>query len=92
VDVILEYDLPVLVHCGWGVTTNVFAKNYSASWHWVEQMGELASAYPEMRIVIGHTGGRSPNLTVMKRSDWLSPSTILIAKCPRLRWKLSTLR
>jgi predicted TIM-barrel fold metal-dependent hydrolase len=57
VDVILEYDLPVLIHCGWGVTTNVFAKNYSASWHWVEQMGDLASAYPDMKIIIGHTGG-----------------------------------
>jgi predicted TIM-barrel fold metal-dependent hydrolase len=57
VDVILEYDLPVLIHCGWGVTTNVFAKSYTASWHWVEQMGDLASAYPDMKIIIGHTGG-----------------------------------
>jgi len=59
IDVILEYDLPVLVHCGWAVTSNVltYGKKYNAAWRWAEQMGELASAYPDMKLVIGHTGG-----------------------------------
>ncbi len=60
VDVILERDVPVLFHCGYsslgpGLRYGTFT--YQAAWRWAEEMGQLAAAYPDMKIVVGHIGG-----------------------------------
>ena len=59
VDVILEHDMPVLVHSGWAVTgiASNYGHGYTAAWRWAERFGELMSAYPDMKFVLGHTGG-----------------------------------
>ncbi len=60
VDVILDHDLPVLFHCGYsslGPGLRYGRFTYQAAWRWAEEMGLIAAAYPEMKIVVGHTGG-----------------------------------
>jgi predicted TIM-barrel fold metal-dependent hydrolase len=57
IDLILEYDAPVLLHTGWGVAGQRPHQTYKAAWRWAEDMGSLFSAYPEVTFVLGHTGG-----------------------------------
>jgi predicted TIM-barrel fold metal-dependent hydrolase len=59
VDVILEHDLPVLVHSGWAVTGTAsnYGHGYATAWRWAERFGDLMSTYPTMKFVLGHTGG-----------------------------------
>lgn len=59
VDVILEHDLPVLVHSGWAVTGTAsnYGRGYTTAWRWAERFGGLMSTYPGLKFVLGHTGG-----------------------------------
>jgi predicted TIM-barrel fold metal-dependent hydrolase len=60
--VILELDLPVVLHVGWTATGSAVSStrvaSYQAAWHWAEKVGALATEYPAMKIVVGHSGGR----------------------------------
>jgi len=59
VDVILEHDMPVLVHSGWAVTGTAsnYPHGYSSAWRWAERFASLMAEYPDMKFVLGHTGG-----------------------------------
>jgi len=57
IDLVLERDAPVLLHTGWGVAGQRPDQHYKAAWRWAEDMGSLFSAYPEVKFVLGHTGG-----------------------------------
>jgi predicted TIM-barrel fold metal-dependent hydrolase len=59
VDTIIEHDMPVLVHSGWAVTGTAsnYGHGYQSSWRWAERFGDLMSAYPDLKFVLGHTGG-----------------------------------
>jgi predicted TIM-barrel fold metal-dependent hydrolase len=59
VDVIIDHDMPVLVHSGWAVTGTAsnYGHGYQASWRWAERFGDLMSAYPDLKFILGHTGG-----------------------------------
>lgn len=60
VDVILDHDVPVIFHCGFsslGPSLRFGNFSYKAAWRWAEELGELAAAYPTLKIVIGHIGG-----------------------------------
>jgi predicted TIM-barrel fold metal-dependent hydrolase len=59
VDVIIEHDMPVLVHSGWAVTGTAsnYGHGYQTAWRWAEKFGDLMSAYPDLKFVLGHTGG-----------------------------------
>jgi predicted TIM-barrel fold metal-dependent hydrolase len=60
VDVALEFDVPVQIHCGWTATGTALGmgQHYGAAWRWAETMGTLMAAYPELKVIIAHTGGR----------------------------------
>jgi predicted TIM-barrel fold metal-dependent hydrolase len=59
VEVILEQDIPVLVHSGWAVTGTAsnYGRGYTAAWRWAERFGGLMSEYTDLKFVLGHTGG-----------------------------------
>ncbi len=57
IDLVLERDAPVLLHTGWAVAGQRPNQHYKAAWRWAEDMGSLFSAYPEVKFVLGHTGG-----------------------------------
>lgn len=59
VDVLLDHDMPVMVHSGWAVTGTAsnYGHGYAASWRWAERFGDLMSAYPDLKFILGHTGG-----------------------------------
>ena len=59
-DVILQHDLPVIIHVGWTATGSAMNadRSYQTAWHWAERLGGVVAEYPDMKIVIGHTGGR----------------------------------
>ena len=59
VDVLLEHDMAVLVHSGWAVTGTAsnYGHGYATSWHWAEKFGDLMNAYPDLKFILGHTGG-----------------------------------
>jgi predicted TIM-barrel fold metal-dependent hydrolase len=59
VDVILQHDIPVLVHSGWAVTGTAsnYGRGYTTAWRWAERFGALMSEYTDMKFVLGHTGG-----------------------------------
>jgi len=59
IDLVLEFDVPVQFHTGWTATgTAIGSKTYSTSGKWAETLGSLMAAYPEMKVILGHTGGR----------------------------------
>lgn len=60
VDVALEFDMPVQIHCGWTATGTALGmgQHYQAAWRWAETMGELLAGYPDLKVIIAHTGGR----------------------------------
>jgi predicted TIM-barrel fold metal-dependent hydrolase len=69
---ILEHDLPVIIHVGWTATGTAISTTgrdtaaqgsaalppYQATWRWAERIGAVAAEYPDMKIVVGHSGGR----------------------------------
>lgn len=57
IDLVLERDAPVLLHTGWAVAGQRPNQHYKAAWRWAEDMGSLFSAYPDVKFVLGHTGG-----------------------------------
>jgi predicted TIM-barrel fold metal-dependent hydrolase len=61
-DVIQEFDVPVLFHTGWSALQTSPNLNYSAAWRAAERMGTLAAHYPNAKLVIGHIGGRFDHL------------------------------
>jgi predicted TIM-barrel fold metal-dependent hydrolase len=56
-DLVREHDAPVLLHTGWGVAGQRPDQHYKAAWRWAEDFGSLFSAYPDVKFVLGHTGG-----------------------------------
>jgi predicted TIM-barrel fold metal-dependent hydrolase len=58
IDVILQYDVPVLTHTGWGVSGQRVGQNYIGAERWAENFGLLLSTYPDLKVVLGHMGGR----------------------------------
>lgn len=56
-DIVREQDAPVLLHTGWAVASQRPDQHYRAAWRWAEDMGSLFSAYPDVKFVMGHTGG-----------------------------------
>jgi len=61
-DVVKEFDVPVLFHTGWSALQTSGNLNYSSAWRAAERMGILAANYPEAKLVIGHIGGRFDSL------------------------------
>ncbi|MBI3934307.1 MAG: amidohydrolase [Acidobacteria bacterium] len=58
IDVVKEFDVPVLNHTGWSALQTSGNLNYSAAWRGAERFGILAAHYPDVKLVIGHIGGR----------------------------------
>ncbi len=59
-DVVMEHDVPVQMHMGWsGIPIFVGSANYpyQAAWRWAEDMGSLLTEYPDIKFIMGHTGG-----------------------------------
>jgi predicted TIM-barrel fold metal-dependent hydrolase len=57
-DVVQEFDVPVLFHCGWSALQTSGNLSYNAPWRQAERFGLLAANYPDAKLVIGHIGGR----------------------------------
>ncbi len=66
-DVVMEFDIPVQIHTGWTATGTALGRAssddpdtppYAAAWRFAERFGELAAYYPEVKLVMAHTGGR----------------------------------
>lgn len=62
IDVILKHDVPVQIHTGWsptGRSVDVASEgNYETSSHWAEVMGRFMSAFPDVKVILAHTGGQ----------------------------------
>lgn len=60
VDVALEFDVPVQIHTGWTATGTAIGvgQAYTTAWRWAEAMGELMANYPDLKVILAHTGGR----------------------------------
>jgi hypothetical protein len=58
-DVVIEHDVPVQIHTGWTATGTAsnFGRGYMTAWHWAENMGNLMTAYPDIKFIMAHTGG-----------------------------------
>jgi predicted TIM-barrel fold metal-dependent hydrolase len=61
-DVVQEFDVPVLFHTGWSALQTTPSLNYSAAWRGAERMGILAAHYPQAKLVLAHIGGRFDHL------------------------------
>ncbi len=62
-DVVMEFDVPVLHSVGWSATgiSRERAKKggaYEAAWRSAERFADLAAYYPDVKLVMAHTGGR----------------------------------
>jgi len=57
-DVVTEFDIPMLFHTGWSALQTSAQLSYRAAWRGAEEFGIFASTYPEAKLVIGHIGGR----------------------------------
>jgi predicted TIM-barrel fold metal-dependent hydrolase len=62
VDMILKHDIPVQIHTGWtptgtAISAGVGAKYVTAS-EWAEQVGKFMASFPEVKLILGHTGGQ----------------------------------
>lgn len=68
VDVILEYDVPVQIHTGWSAIGPAigFGHGYSTAWRWAEDLGAAMAAYPDVKYILAHTGGRFDELDGME--------------------------
>ena len=58
-DVVIEHDVPVQIHTGWTATGTAsnFGRGYMTAWHWAENMGNVLTAYPDIKFIMAHTGG-----------------------------------
>jgi len=53
-DVVMKHDVPVQMHTGWSATV---VRSYQAAWHWAEDVGAVLAEYPDIKFILGHTGG-----------------------------------
>jgi predicted TIM-barrel fold metal-dependent hydrolase len=61
-DVLMEFDVPVMIPVSWSATasTGVAAGGspYQAGWRAAERLGAVAAYYPDVKVIMAHTGGR----------------------------------
>ncbi len=86
IDVILQYDVPVLTHTGWGVSGQRVGQNYIGAERWAENFGLLLSTYPDLKVVLG-PHGRSPCNSRRIRG---SPPGIFVRQCLLRNVKISS--
>ena len=60
VDVVLEFDVPVQIHTGWTPTgTGInYGNPYQTSPDWARIVGEFMAHYPQVKVILAHTGGQ----------------------------------
>lgn len=60
VDVVLEHDVPVQIHTGWTPTgTGInYGRPYQTDDDWAKTIGSFMSAYPDVKVILAHTGGQ----------------------------------
>jgi predicted TIM-barrel fold metal-dependent hydrolase len=58
VDVLLENDAAVQFHTGWTAAYgNAMNFPYRAPWHWAETMGNFMATWPDVKVILAHSGG-----------------------------------
>jgi predicted TIM-barrel fold metal-dependent hydrolase len=58
VDVLLENDAAVQFHTGWTAAYgNAMNFPYRAPWRWAETMGNFMATYPDVKVILAHSGG-----------------------------------
>jgi predicted TIM-barrel fold metal-dependent hydrolase len=62
VDVILKHDVPVQIHTGWTPTGTAISAGAGAGYQtaneWADTVGKFLAAFPQVKLILGHTGGQ----------------------------------
>ena len=63
IDVLLKHDVPLQIHTGWTPTGTAINRGaYQTAEDWAATMGKLMASFPEVKVILAHTGGQFNHL------------------------------